>query len=443
MQILKFGGSILRTSNDITRLCDIVAATRAHGTDAATGSGKAVIVVSALGASTRNLETASLLAATGKYSNAVDVVDRLRQGIMDLAQGVLRKEQTIESFKSRDFELFARCCSILQGISITRQRTTRVGHIIRALGEDWAIALVSLALRERDIVFEEIDARSVMKTHTTAGESVPDMDATADAVHSFVVPALRRSSTVLIQGYVASDDIGDTTTMGSESSNLTAAVLGRILAAESVTVYSDVPGIMTIDPNVCQDAQVIEQLDYSSAHKLAVHGVKILYPTMIPILEAASIPLNVCSLRPSSSQGTTIRHTSTSSPLRSIICQYPTTQRLESKLNDNGSYKSPNEVVINLGNELIRAESASIRARIVDSSLQQDHEDGTEITTGLITIFHSGVTTVQILQSVTNYSQLQSVSHVGVWTFGPETTCVNIQAQHLQPLATHIHALLT
>ncbi|MFM7774590.1 MAG: hypothetical protein ACKO9V_07075, partial [Candidatus Kapaibacterium sp.] len=183
MRIYKFGGSILRNSNDMEALCETIL--RA-------GEGPLVIVISALGSFTRDLESASLLASSGAREKAVSLIEESRWRTLQLADAVLRKDVGSEEFRQRDHELYTRCMDLLRGISITGQRTTRVGHMIRALGEDWAMALVSAVLRERGIRHSTMDARLVVRTGPAHGECRPDLTSTREQVRALLRPELDR-----------------------------------------------------------------------------------------------------------------------------------------------------------------------------------------------------------------------------------------------------------
>lgn len=432
MQIYKFGGSILHDSKDLESLCDTLL--RA-------GSEKVVVVLSALGSFTRDLDSASLIAATGALEDACTKVQENRRRTHDLAVATLREQPSLQSFLQKDAELDERCTNILRGISITRQRTARVGHMIRALGEDWAVALISAVMLERGIDHAVVDARSVVRTHSIHGDIRPDILSTTAAVRSVLLPELRRHDRLVIQGYVASDEHGETSTMGSESSNLTAALLGKILEADGVTVFSDVAGIMSIDPDLCSDARVMDRLDYASAHRLAVHGMKILYPTMIPLLAESSIPLVVRSLHDTTAPGTVIHDTHASLPLRCVICQYPvhSTQRnlplfeRESmSLRTDGTESNP----------LLQVRAASGSIEILSAHQHEAHDRETNPDSSFVTVFHEGIATAAILSAAAAFMTRQDGSRMGTWTVAADITCMSVPRELTVPLASLMHAAI-
>ncbi|MFM8471908.1 MAG: hypothetical protein ACKOBV_00120, partial [Candidatus Kapaibacterium sp.] len=376
---------------------------------------------------------------------AVSLIEESRWRTLQLADAVLRKDVGSGEFRQRDHELYTRCMDLLRGISITGQRTTRVGHLIRALGEDWAMALVSAVLRERGIRHSTMDARLVVRTGPAHGECRPDLTSTREQVRTLLRPELDRSSRVLIQGYVGADAEGETTTMGSESSNLTAAILGRLLSADSVTVFSNVPGVMTIDPGICADARVVRRLDYASAHRLAVHGVKILYPTMVPLLAEASIPLVMRPLHDADAPGTVVHDVPGSSPLRCIVRHAAVRASVHPHPMHAPEGTAEHVLPTAKDEEMIRIHAAScvIQVRGVRDTDTSDSRD--DSVSGLLTVFHEGIAGTDILTAASSFLSAHGHARegaMGAWTLGPELTCLNIPCALAEPLAIRLHSML-
>jgi aspartate kinase len=98
---------------------------------------------------------------------------------------------------------------------------------------------------------------------------------------------------VVTQGFVGRTEHGDTTTMGTESSNLTAAIAGSLLHAREIVIWTDVPGVRSTDPSVAATTYVRPHLNYDQATLAAAHGLKLLYPTMIPPAAQAGVPIRI------------------------------------------------------------------------------------------------------------------------------------------------------
>jgi aspartate kinase len=95
------------------------------------------------------------------------------------------------------------------------------------------------------------------------------------------------------QGFIGANINGDSTTLGREGSDYTAAVVGNLLNAESVSIWKDVPGILNADPRIFPDTVHIPELTYLDAVELAYSGAQIIHPKTIKPLENKQIPLYV------------------------------------------------------------------------------------------------------------------------------------------------------
>lgn len=111
---------------------------------------------------------------------------------------------------------------------------------------------------------------------------------------------------------------GDFTTLGRGGSDTTAAALGVALNAEAVEIYTDVDGIMTADPRIVDDAQIISCISYGEVCQLAHQGAKVIHPRAVEIAMQKNIPLIVKSTF-SDAPGTLITNLSVENPETAIV----------------------------------------------------------------------------------------------------------------------------
>ncbi len=111
----------------------------------------------------------------------------------------------------------------------------------------------------------------------------------------------------ITQGFIAGTTTNQTTTLGREGSDYTAALLANLLDAESVTIWKDVPGIMNADPKLYKDTEIISKMSYKEAIELSNCGAKVIHPKTIKPLQNKGIPLYVRSFLYPESQGSVIR----------------------------------------------------------------------------------------------------------------------------------------
>jgi aspartate kinase len=115
------------------------------------------------------------------------------------------------------------------------------------------------------------------------------------------------SGTIAItQGFLGCDPDGNTTTLGREGSDFSAAIFAYALKAKEMTIWKDVPGVMNADPKWMKDSLQLETLSYREAIELAYYGASVIHPKTIKPLENANIRLNVKSFLNPQAKGTKI-----------------------------------------------------------------------------------------------------------------------------------------
>ena len=95
------------------------------------------------------------------------------------------------------------------------------------------------------------------------------------------------------QGFIGGTVSGQTTTLGREGSDYTAAIIANMLDAESVVVWKDVPGILNADPKWLPDARKLDEISYKEAVEMTFSGAKVIHPKTIKPLHNKNIPLHV------------------------------------------------------------------------------------------------------------------------------------------------------
>src|SRR6185503_12726388 len=142
------------------------------------------------------------------------------------------------------------------------------------------------------------------------------------------------SNIVLTQGFIGSTDENESTTLGREGSDYTAAIFANIMNAESVTIWKDVQSVMNADPKKFPDAQPISELNYNEVIEMAYYGAQVIHPKTIKPLENKSIPLLVkCFLEPSL-PGTLIHNQTLQKQLPAIIVLKENQAMLEMRSKD-------------------------------------------------------------------------------------------------------------
>ena len=120
---------------------------------------------------------------------------------------------------------------------------------------------------------------------------------------------------VVSQGFIGANEQGLTTTLGRGGSDYSAALMAEAINAETLEIWTDVPGIYTTDPRIANKAKPISEISFSEASEMANFGAKILHPsTLVPAIRQ-QIPVFVGSSKMPDAGGTWIKETTNSSPL--------------------------------------------------------------------------------------------------------------------------------
>jgi len=165
-----------------------------------------------------------------------------------------------------------------------------------------------------------IDARCLIVTNSNNTNAAINWKMTEKTIRARVVPVLKNMEVVLTQGFIGSDEKGNTTTLGREGSDFTAAIFAKVLQAEEVSIWKDVPGLMNCDPKRFKQAVKLPQISYHEAIELAFYGASVIHPKTIQPLQNEKIPLKVRALyKPDSTPSLISSETSHDSKIHKII----------------------------------------------------------------------------------------------------------------------------
>ncbi|RPI67624.1 MAG: hypothetical protein EHM43_07180, partial [Ignavibacteriae bacterium] len=298
MTVTKFGGAVLRTPEGFRAMVEILR-------QAPPG----VVVVSAFASTTRNLETAARTAAGGHEADAERLLKELMHVHDDLIASLISSPDEAASLRALLGEVDAQLHALLGGVAITRQLTARTLDRILAYGELMALHIARHVLKGAGIDAAWCDATTLVVTTDDHGAASPLTEKSQVRVDKLLRPMLDTHQFVLVQGFVGATENGTVTTMGRESSNLSATFLASLLGADEVRIWTDVEGIRTGDPALAEKTDGIPTLSYEQARTAAHHGVKLLFATMIEPAERAGIPIRIGSVWNPSGGETRISHT--------------------------------------------------------------------------------------------------------------------------------------
>ncbi len=185
-------------------------------------------------------------------------------------------------------------------------------HLV-ACGELMSTYILTQLMRERGVNAVRFDIREVLRTDSHYGRAEPQIEEIAKLAQEKLAP-LCEEYVVVTQGFIGSDEQGNTTTLGRGGSDYSAALIAESVKASGLEIWTDVPGIYTTDPRIAPKAAPIPEISFSEASEMANFGAKILHPsTLVPALRH-EIPVFVGSSKEPEKGGTWIRQQVENSP---------------------------------------------------------------------------------------------------------------------------------
>lgn len=295
-KVLKFGGKSLANGEGISNVLSIISEKEDSGE-------RIACVLSARGKATDQLENLLERAARGKaYQKKLD-------------EFVSYQLKALDGFDiSEEVELLKQK---LEGAYLLRDYSQKTKDAVLALGELISCRLVTESLQKNGVNAKFVDSRELLKTDGKFGNAKVDEGLSKlNVLNRF--ESFKKGEVPIVTGFIASSEADETTTLGRNGSNYSAALLANFLDAEELLNYTHVDGIYTANPDLVNDAQIIQNLTYSEANELANFGASILHAkTIIPLLEK-NIPLRILNTFNSDSSGTLISAKSNNGGIKSI-----------------------------------------------------------------------------------------------------------------------------
>ena len=292
IQVYKFGGASVRDAAGIRNVGHIVGTYR---------RGPLVIVVSAIGKTTDALETVVAALAGDDVPAARLALAAIRDDHFALARQLFGDDdeglaQLNDAFVEIDW--------ILE--EPYDGKYDYVYDQIVSIGELASSIILSAYLRTLALDVHWRDARGLIRTDDLHREAWVDWAVTEAKVRAELGPALDAGAVIVTQGFIGATADNATTTLGREGSDYSAAIFSYCLGAEAMSIWKDVPGVLTADPRIFDNVTKIDHLSYREAIEMTYYGAKVIHPKTIKPLQNKNIPLFVKSFVDPEGAGTRV-----------------------------------------------------------------------------------------------------------------------------------------
>lgn len=295
-KILKFGGTSLANGPGLARVLAIIQAKHEAGE-------RLVVVLSARGRATDDLIEMLEKAAHGR-----DYQPLLQE---------FRQTQMQPDSKDALRDIFKGLEAILEGVRLLGDYSPRIRDKVLAFGELASARLVSSLLEKKGVPAQFIDSREFLRTDAIYGDAHILEAASSELARNYF-DKFERNVVGVVTGFIAATREGETTTLGRNGSNYTAALLANFLNADELENYTHIDGIYTANPALVPNARRIDRLSYDEANEMAQFGASILHAkTIIPLVEK-NIPLRILNTFEKEGKSTLISAQPTREGVRSL-----------------------------------------------------------------------------------------------------------------------------
>ena len=305
IRVMKFGGTSVGSAARIRRVVGLVADARVTSTP--------VVVVSAVNGTTDRLVEVAELAGRGDPAHASvtrEIAETHRELLHALAPAdeaarlALRLDAAMDDLRR-----------LASGAQLLGECTLRTRDWMLSFGERLSSMLVAACMRSHGVAAVDVDARELLRTDTRFGAARVDRQRSRELVRARLPGD---AGVPVVTGFIASTARGETTTLGRGASDYTATLLGSMLGAAEVEIWTDVDGVLTADPEAVPEAAPVREITYAELLELAHFGARVICPPAVEPARSAGIRLRIRSTLDPSLPGTLVVTSVRRDPLRPV-----------------------------------------------------------------------------------------------------------------------------
>jgi len=302
MRVFKFGGASVKNAEAVKNIVEII---RQEGAE------ELLVVVSAMGKTTNYLEDLLDAAYRKQYQKRFR---ELRLFHYEMITGLF-PPAAHPLYDALEI-LFEELNEALRQLDATMPFGYNYSKVV-SFGERLSTTIIAAYLTEVGILSELIFAPDYIRTDSNWQEGQVDWETSQELMKP--LKKHLQHKLIVTQGFLGGTDQQEVTTLGREGSDFTAAIFAYGLAATAVTIWKDVPGVLSADPKRVADTKLFPKLSYQEAAEMTYYGATVIHPKTIKPLANKQIPLYVRSFVNSLESGTCISETAQENPMPAII----------------------------------------------------------------------------------------------------------------------------
>ncbi|MGZ9165161.1 MAG: aspartate kinase [Anaerolineales bacterium] len=295
--VMKFGGTSVGSADALTKATQIIK-------DARVEYPRVVVIASAMSGVTDLLLKCATLATQGSVDSLPEAESTLREKHFSAADMLIKDEKLREDTKQQINCLIQYLVDLCRAIAVLGEASPRALDAVASLGERMSVRLFGAIGESAGVKAKVIESSEFVVTNSHFQNANPDLRATTEKTRGLLNPLLDGGIVVITTGFIGATPEGVITTLGRGGSDYSAAIIGSVLPADEVWIWTDVDGVMTADPRLVPSAMTLPEINYSEVAELAYYGAKVLHPkTIRPVVEAG-IGLRICNTFNPSHPGT-------------------------------------------------------------------------------------------------------------------------------------------
>jgi len=295
--VMKFGGTSVGSTEALMNVKKIIQDTRTEWK-------RVVVVTSAMSGVTNLLLDSASQAMRGNIETLVDAEKVLRQRHFSPSDELIRDEILCAKTKTEINALIFTFVDLCKAIAVLGEASPRAVDAVASLGERMSVRLLGAIVENAGIKSKVVEATEYIITNDHFQNAHPNFEATTKKTRELLNPLLDDETIPITTGFIGATHQGVVTTLGRGGSDYSAAIIGAVLPADDVWIWTDVDGMMTTDPRIISSARTLPEITYSEIAELAYYGAKVLHPkTIRPVIDAG-IGLRICNTFNPSNPGT-------------------------------------------------------------------------------------------------------------------------------------------
>ncbi|MEO8354980.1 MAG: aspartate kinase [Chloroflexota bacterium] len=295
--VMKFGGTSVGSVEALIQATQILK-------DARDEYRRVVVIASAMAGVTDLLLKTATLAVQGKIDTLPNTESMLREKHLSAADALIKDKKLCEETKGEINCLIQLLVDLCRAIAVLGEASPRALDAVASLGERMSVRLLAAVVMDAGIKAKAIESTGFIVTNAHYQHAHPDFKVTTEKTRGILNPLMDEGIIPITTGFIGATPEGVITTLGRGGSDYSAAIIGSVLPADDVWIWTDVDGVMTTDPRIVKEARTLPEISYGEIAELAYYGAKVLHPkTIRPIVEAG-IGLRICNTFNPSHPGT-------------------------------------------------------------------------------------------------------------------------------------------